>query len=128
MTANYLTAAEIASMRGDVLNVVLDMTCDIQRETPGATDSHGHPSPGVWNTVNDNIRCHYWEQAEAELVGSPNATLTRERVLLPANTAVSNKDRITNVTNADGVIAGPLEVLEVLKRPYDVLLVVRAVQ
>ena len=124
-----LTPAEIASMRATVNDTTLDMTCDIRRETPGALDSHGHETPGVWADISSDIPCHYWELTENELVGTPNATLTSERLLLPANTDVSNRDRITNVIGVDGTeVATNLDVLEVLKRPYDVLLIVRAIQ
>lgn len=126
---NYLNAAEIASMRGDVDNLILDMTCDVARHTPGAEDSHGHLTPGTWAVTENNIKCHYWEQAEEELVGTPNARVTRERVLLPAGTDVHTGDRIDQVIGYDGAeVATGLDILEVLKREFDTLLIVRSIQ
>ena len=126
---NYLNAAEIESMRDDVEGLILDMTCDVSRETPGGLDSHNHPTPGTWAVLSNNIKCHYWEQAENELVGSPNATLTRERVLLPAGADVRNADRIDQVIGYDGAqVATNLDVLEVLNREFDTLLIVRSIK
>lgn len=126
----HLTAAEIASMRADVLDTTLDMLCDIQRNTPGAVDDHGQTGPGTWATIASNLPCHYWETDEEELVGQPNnATLSKERLLLEHDVDVSNKDRIVNVRGYDGsVVAASLDIREVLHRDFDTLLNVRAIE
>lgn len=129
MNPRYLNTLEIGRMRQDVDELILDMTCDVSRETPGAVDSHNQPTPGVWNVLSNDIRCHYWEEAESELVGSPNVTLTRERVLLPANSDVHTGDRINQVIGVDGSqVATGLDILEVLKREFDTLLIVRSIR
>lgn len=124
----YLSAAEVASLRGDVVTRILDMTCTIQRNTPGAADSHGKKAAS-WATLSAGVRCHYWEQNETEHVGQPNATTTVERIQLPANTDVTADDRINGVVGIDGTtIAGILDIIEVLKREFDVVLIVRAIR
>lgn len=128
MTANYLSTAEIAGMRADVLNRILDQTCTIQRNTPGAADTHGK-AVASWGALHTAIRCHYWEAQESELVGTPNATRTRERLVLPANTDVTTADRVTSVIGVDAAqVAGALNIREVLKREFDVLCIVEAVK
>lgn len=126
---NFLTQAEIASVREDTFDLALDMTCDIERNTPGAPDSHNQPTPGVWAVIANDVRCHYWEEDEAELIGQPNATTTRERVLLPANTDARTDDRVMRVVGIDGAqVATDLDIREVLSREFDTLLQVRAIK
>ncbi len=125
----HLNDLEIAGMRADVDDTVLDMTCNLQRETPGARDTHNQQTPGVWANTQTGIACHYWETDEEEMLGQPNATLTRERLLLPPNIDVTTKDRVMSVVGYDGTtIATSLDILEVLKRPFDTLLLVRSIQ
>lgn len=110
------------------LNVVqLDHVCTIQRRSTSATDPDGQPIY-TWANHAINIRCHYWEEAEKELHGVPNAAITRERVLLNAGVDVTADDKITSVTSYDGTVIGPLDIEEVLVRVNDTLLECKAVR
>lgn len=127
----HLNALEIAGMRADTLGTVLDHTCNVQRETKGAVDTHNHPTPGTWATITGlaGVACHYWEEVEDEMIGEPNATVGRQRVLLPPNVDVRPADRVMAVIGYDGsAIATNLDIKEVLFRPYDTLLKVRTIE
>lgn len=123
-----LTDAEIAGMRATVLDVQLDMRCLIERDLGTGEDPYGQPQSD-WGVHMDNVPCHYWQEAENELVGTPNATVTRERLVLPDNTDVTTKDRVKWVEGVDDtLIAGQLDIIEVIQAINQVLLVVKAVE
>lgn len=122
-----LTDEEIAGMRGEVVATSLDMTCVIQRNTGTTRDSHNQPIAN-WVTLHNGIACHYWEMTEIEEVGGTNATVSKERIVLAANTDATTRDRVLSVTGVDGsVVASGLAITEVLKRINDTVLVVKDV-
>ncbi len=98
---NRLTAGEIASMRGDVVNVQLDHTCTAQRATAGAVDPNNNPTI-TWSTLLNAVACHYWSYTERELSGTRNAVLSHEGIVFTANTDITERDRITSVLDNDG--------------------------
>lgn len=125
-----LNAAEISGMRGEVQRTQLDMTCTIQRRTPGAEDPHGSTEPGTWANLLVSTPCHYWEIADDEIVGpSIQALVTKERIVLAANVDVTPADRVLQVIGVDGVpIAGVMTIEEVLVRLQETILAVRSVR
>lgn len=122
-----LQAWEIDSMRDTVSDVQLDHTCIIQRSSVDSIDVDGQPV-FVWSEIY-NGECHYWEEAEQEVVGpDAQATITRERIVLPANTQVTTADYVLSVTGYDGVIIGALNVKEVIQQVQHTLLLVERIQ
>lgn len=98
---NKLTAAEIASMRAEVVNVQLDHTCTVQRRTAGAVDGNNVPTY-TWGAHLTAVACHFWTDTERELVGVQNAIISHERVVFAANTDITEDDRVTSVLDNDG--------------------------
>ena len=125
---NLLNAAQLAEMRSTVLNVQLDMVCTIQRPTPGAEDPYGQ-KPSTWANHLVGVACHYWEESDVENVGDPNALITKERIVLAANSDVTPNDRVLTVTGIDGVqVAGVLAIREVISQITGTILMVRSIR
>lgn len=123
-----LQPAEIASMRATVNRTIRDMVCTIQRRSSVITDPDGAPVY-TWADHLVDIPCHYWEEQDKEDQGVPNATITRLRMVLAEGTSVTDKDRVSQVKDVDGdVIAGNLNITEVLLRINDVVLQLEAVK
>lgn len=121
-----LSAADIAGMRATVAAVQLDHTCVIQRGAGGAEDPYGQ-RPKTWTTIYSG-ECHWWEDQDVEMVGGVNAVVTRERLLLPAGTDVTTRDRITSVVGYSGAaLAQARDILEVVKQLNEVRLELKRV-
>lgn len=125
-----LQPLEIANMRAELLRVQLDMTCNLERNTPGAPDGYNQPAE-AWAALQTGLRCHYWEETVVERIGNQPSTaiVALERLLLPANTDVTEKDRVALITGVDGAqVAGRANIIEVLHRELDTLLQIRTIR
>lgn len=125
---NLLRPAEIARMRSTVINVSLDMRCDITRRGADVSDDDYGPKPTPVAHLT-NVVCHYWEEQDKEHEGDTPANVTLERVVLTANTDVTANDLIAEVRGVDGtVIATGLEILEVIRQINHTVLAVKGVK
>lgn len=125
-----LQPLEIAGMRAELLRTQLDMTCTLERNTPGSPDGYNQPAES-WAPFATGLACHYWEETVVERQGMQPATaaVAIERLLLPANTVVTEKDRVALITGVDGSqVAGRANIIEVLHRELDTLLHIRTVR
>ena len=123
-----LSDNQIAEMRATVVDNLLDHVCDVSVRTEGDPDPDGHVEY-VWNVVATDVPCHHWEARENEFVGAENVTVTRERLLMPANYAISNFDRIVRIRTYGGVVINAeFNVTEVLHRYADTLLMLERIQ
>lgn len=126
-----LTAAEVAGMRVDVEGVALSMRCTIERLDAGSDDAYGHPT-GTWETLHADLPCLLWNEdrrQDAETIGpSVGFVLGHQRLVVPANTDVTERDRVSEVIGIDGdPIAGVLAIHLVQSRITDTVLVVEEV-
>ncbi|MGK2898622.1 MAG: hypothetical protein ACSLE9_08025 [Burkholderiaceae bacterium] len=125
-----LSAGEIAAIRATVPGTLLAMTCTFSRPTAGAEDGYGNPTE-TWADYLPDTPCWWQERAndENEIVG-PNieAVVTRQRLVLPAGTAVRTSDRVKSVIGVDGVqIAGPHDIREVIIKVAETVLILREI-
>lgn len=102
----------------------------IERNTGTLTDDYGHPAPPTWTALN-TVKCFANSRAKREVVdGDKIVTVEDLRLMVPLGTDVTEKDRVSNITDAKGttIIPGPLDVEAVQwKQAYlDVLLEKRA--
>lgn len=126
-----LTAAEVAGMRAEVEGVALSMRCAIQRLVESDPDAYGHPT-GVWEELHTDLPCLLWDEdrrQDAETIGpSVGFVLGHLRLAVPANTDVTEQDRVSEVIGMDGdPIAGALAIHLVQSRITDTVLVVEEV-
>lgn len=126
---NRLTAAEIASMRAEVVNVALDHTCIVQRSSAGAVDGNNVPTV-TWSTLLNGVPCHYWQEMETEILNGQAVEVARSRIVFAANTAITDKDRVTSVLDNDGAqrVGVPLDIEEVVEELNQVVVRVRGTQ
>lgn len=101
-------------------------TCTIERQTAGATDPLGNPTPGEWRAHLSVVPCTLWAQVGPgedadERVG---AVLASWQLTLPANLDITEADRVTHVTSLDGVVwdTRPLNIRQVVRRQTHTLL------
>lgn len=124
----FLTDWELAQMRTAVQAVQLDMLCTIKRRSQTGTNPLGQPEYGFVNLLVDQP-CHYWEEAENEMVGGVNTIVTSERIVLAANVGVTEDDIVSSVTGVDDtVLATNLSVKEVIRQLNWTLLAVQKVR
>lgn len=111
---NAFSAQEIAAMRQTVEDH-FNYECLVELSVEGVVDEAGHPTV-TWETLYEGP-CSYIEKASREIVGAENVVLVDARVILPANLAVSEGDRVTTVTSPDAVVvASNLNIQSVLDR------------
>lgn len=126
---NRLTAAEIDGMRDEVVNVQLDHTCIVQRSMAGAVDGNNVPTI-TWATLLNGVPCHYWQETETEILNGQAAEVMRSRIVFAANTAITDKDRVSSVLDNDGdqLVGVPLDIEEVIEALNQVVVRVKGVQ
>lgn len=119
---NYLSHAEVASMRDTVENVQLEMHCTIQRDPgTGGIDDFGQPIVTPRVTSYDGI-CHYWTDMVARGVtikgGEIENVLPMGRVVLPTNADVQENDQVVEILGVDGInlLAAPQRVRVVVRQ------------
>lgn len=104
--------------------------CTIERDAnAGTTDAWGNPLPPDWQTHLADVQCWAWEVAGREPVDPDRTIVVRDRRLrVPADTDVTERDRIATVTHRGTVLlAGPLGIEAVLRHGDHLELVVTGV-
>lgn len=117
-------------MRAEVVDVALDHTCTVQRSSAGAVDGNNVPTV-TWSTLLNGVACHYWQEYETELLNGQAVEIARSRIVFAANTAITDKDRVSSVLDNDGdqlVVGPPLDIEEVVEQLNQVVVRVKGTQ
>lgn len=105
----------------------LTQRCSIERDASSATDDGwGNPNVPNWQPHLSDVRCFAWAESGQEVIeGSATVEPVQTvHLLLPADTDVTERDRVATVTYRGGTAQdGPLAVRALLRRPDHIELV-----
>lgn len=79
------------------------MRCRIERNVQAAADPYGHPAPPDWQVLHAALPCWLSSTAKREVAdGDKVAAVEDLRVLVPAGTDVTERDRVNGVVDRLG--------------------------
>ncbi len=111
----------------------MTMRVTIMQSVEAGTDTYGHPKrlKGSGQIAQAEVPCRAWvttEQADA-LEGTEQAAIEVTKIMVPIETIVSTKHFVANIFDRQGrvIIAGPLRVVGVSRRPDHLIVKARAV-
>lgn len=108
----------------------MTMRADVQNNTATGADSYGQPDIPVW-AVKATVACLVWTKVRREVIDGDKTALVEDiRAIIPADAAVVEADRISNVKDRAGTVlfAGPLAIDTIQKRRDHLELALRRVQ
>jgi hypothetical protein len=104
--------------------------CSIQRDSAPGGDPWDASDVPDWDDVATDVPCRAWENAAREPVDADRTvTILDRRIMVPADTDVTEHDRIGDVTDRGTVLfPGPMNVEGVLRWPDFLELVVQEIR
>lgn len=113
-------------------NVRLTFTqrCTIQRDTVAPGDPWDASDIPAWDDIAEDVPCRAWENAAREPIDADRTvTVIDRRVMVPADTDVTERDRVGDVTDRGTVVfPGPMNVEGVIRWPDFLELVVQEIR
>lgn len=106
----------------------MTMRTTIQRLTPTGSDDWGQPTGGAWAVVSAALPCFVWSTAERETMTDGRVAVFEDlRAIVPEGTDVTERDRLSGVTDRAGVtvLAGLFDIEAVIHRKDHLALVLR---
>ena len=80
----------------------------VERQTAGAVDDSGNPSPGTWATHIAALACWLYGSTEREAVTEETtAVVTDLRLLVPLRADITEQDRIRQIVDRRGTVIEP---------------------
>lgn len=121
-----MSAPQISHMRAG-LERRMTFRSTIQRNMATGTDPLGNPAPPDWQDLATDVPCYAWQGAGKGETRTVDvlATLDQWSLVLPADTDLTEADRITAITDVSGVQwnTAPLNIQGVDRRQTHILAV-----
>jgi hypothetical protein len=98
--------------------LALKHLCTVERDATSTTNGWGTKAAPNWQPNATNVPCKFWATAGREDVdGDTFAAVEDLRLIVPADTDVTERDRIGDVTDRGAVaLAGPTSIRAILRR------------